>query len=108
MMPFWWACWIAWQTGTNNSSRWRGVRWCSSQYLVIGTPLTSSMTKKGRVGSKEENSALSLSTAYCSSVEHFRDIRVIHHGQRLPLSLEASDDLLRVHARFDDLQGNDS
>ena len=24
MMPFWWACWIAWQTGTNSSSRCRG------------------------------------------------------------------------------------
>ena len=45
MIPFWWACWIAWQTGTNSSSRWRGVRWLSSQYLVIGTPWTSSMTK---------------------------------------------------------------
>ena len=21
MIPFWWACWIAWQTGTNSSSR---------------------------------------------------------------------------------------
>jgi hypothetical protein len=48
MIPFWWACWIAWQTGTNSSSRWRGVRRLSSQYLVIGTPLTSSMTKYGR------------------------------------------------------------
>ena len=48
MMPFWWACWTAWQTGTNSSSRCRGVRWCSSQYWVIGTPLTSSMTKYGR------------------------------------------------------------
>src|SRR6516165_7260755 len=32
----------------NSSSRWRGVRWCSSQYRVIGTPLTRSMTKYGR------------------------------------------------------------
>src|SRR5216110_597646 len=48
MTPFWWACWIAWQTGTNSSSRSRGVRWLSSQYLVIGTPWTSSMTKYGR------------------------------------------------------------
>ena len=31
MMPFWWACWTAWQTGTNSSSRCRGVRRCSSQ-----------------------------------------------------------------------------
>src|SRR5438132_376878 len=24
MIPFWCACWIAWHTGTNSSSRWRG------------------------------------------------------------------------------------
>ena len=51
MIPFWWACWIAWQTGTNSSSRCRGVRRLSSQYLVMGTPWTSSMTKYGRPGS---------------------------------------------------------
>ena len=26
MIPFWWACWIAWQTGMNSSRRSRGVR----------------------------------------------------------------------------------
>ena len=31
MTPFWWACCTAWQTGRNSSSRWRGVRRCSSQ-----------------------------------------------------------------------------
>ena len=25
MIPFWWACWIAWQTGTKSSSRSRGL-----------------------------------------------------------------------------------
>ena len=45
MMPFWWACWIAWQTGMNSSSRSRGERLSRSQYSVIGTPLTSSITK---------------------------------------------------------------
>ena len=29
---------------------------------------------------------------------------MIHHRQRLPLLLEARDDLLRVHAELDDLQ----
>ena len=48
MTPFWWACWIAWQTGTNSSSRCRGVSLRASQNWVIGTPLTSSMTKNGR------------------------------------------------------------
>ena len=31
MMPFWWACCTAWQTGMNSSSRCRVVSWCSSQ-----------------------------------------------------------------------------
>ena len=29
---------------------------------------------------------------------------MIHHGQRLPLGLEAGDDLLGVHAQLDDLE----
>ena len=33
MIPFWWACCTAWQTGTNSSSRSRGVRRLSSQYV---------------------------------------------------------------------------
>ena len=48
MIPFWCACWIAWQTGTNSSNRCRGVKVFASQYSVIGTPWTSSMTKYGR------------------------------------------------------------
>ena len=45
MIPFWCACWIARQTGTNSSSRSFGVSRLRSQYSVIGTPSTSSMTK---------------------------------------------------------------
>ena len=92
MIPFWWACCTAWQTGTNSSSRSRGVSRCSSQYSVIGTPLTSSMTKYGRPAS------------VVPGVEHLGDVRVVHQGQRLPLGLEAGDHLPRVHARLDDLQ----
>jgi hypothetical protein len=29
---------------------------------------------------------------------------VVHDGERLPFGLEASDDLLRVHAELDDLE----
>ena len=35
-------------TGTNSSSRSRGVSWLASQNRVMGTPWTSSMTKYGR------------------------------------------------------------
>ena len=39
-----------------------------------------------------------------ASVEDLGDVRVVHHRQRLPLALEARDDLARVHAQLDDLQ----
>ena len=38
------------------------------------------------------------------SVEHFRDVGVVHHGQRLPLGLEAGQNGFRVHAGLDQLQ----
>ena len=39
-----------------------------------------------------------------AGVEHPGDVGVVHQRQRLPLGLEPGDDLLRVHARLDDLQ----
>ena len=80
MIPFWWACWIAWQTGTNSSSRCRGVSRRSSQNVVMGMPLTSSMTKKGRP------------TVGGAGVEDPGDVGVVHHGQGLALGLEAGED----------------
>ena len=47
MMPFWCACWIAWQTGTNSSRPLAVSSFSWSQYSVIGTPLTNSITKYG-------------------------------------------------------------
>ena len=39
-----------------------------------------------------------------TGVEDLGDVRVLHHRERLPLLLEAGDDLLRIHAEIDDLQ----
>jgi hypothetical protein len=39
-------------------------------------------------------------------VKNLRDVGMVHHGQRLPLGLEARYDLAAVHARFDDLEGD--
>jgi hypothetical protein len=39
-------------------------------------------------------------------VEDPGDTRVVHQGQGLPLNLETRHDLLGVHARLDDLQGD--
>ena len=48
MTPFWCACCTAWQTARNNSSRSLVVSRLRSQYSVIGTPSTYSITKYGR------------------------------------------------------------
>ena len=39
-----------------------------------------------------------------AGIQHFGDIRMVHHRHGLPLGLEAGDHLPRVHARLDDLQ----
>ena len=46
--PFWCACCTAWHTCTNSRSRSRSPNCAASQYSVIGTPFTSSITKYGR------------------------------------------------------------
>jgi hypothetical protein len=61
---------------------------------VTGTPLTSSHDEVGPPG------------VVGPGVEHLGDVRVVHQGQRLPLGLEPCDDLGRVHARLDQLQGD--
>ena len=40
----------------------------------------------------------------CTRVQHLGDVWVIHHRQGLPFGLESGDDLLCVHAEFDNLQ----
>ena len=62
--------------------------------LVIGTPLTSSMTKYGRPA------------AVVARIEHLGDVRVVHQRQRFALCLEPRDDLTGVHAGLDQLQGD--
>ena len=39
-------------------------------------------------------------------VEHLRDVGMVHQRQRLPLGLEAGDDLPSVHPRLDDFEGH--
>jgi hypothetical protein len=44
-------------------------------------------------------------TSRCG-IEHLREVRMVHECQRLPLGLEAGDDLPRVHPRLDNLEGH--
>ena len=39
-----------------------------------------------------------------AGIQHFGDIRMVHHRHGLPLGLEAGDHLPRVHPRLDDLE----
>ena len=39
-----------------------------------------------------------------AGIENFRDVRMIHQRQRLPLRLESGDDRLGIHAELDDLE----
>src|SRR5262249_59115473 len=76
MIPFWCACCTAAHTCTNSPSRCHGVRRCSSQYLVIGPPLTRSMTKYGRPASVAPASSTlamlgwSISASACRSASN--------------------------------------
>src|SRR5881409_2914744 len=74
MMPFWWACWSAWQTGTNSSSRSRGVSWLSSQYLVIGVPITK-YCDDNQLTPRER---LELFVPVCQAIQHAHQKGIIH------------------------------
>src|SRR5580698_7858411 len=41
-----------------------------------------------------------------AAIEDTRDVRMIHESERLPLGLEASNDLTRVHAGLENLQSD--
>jgi len=43
----------------------------------------------------------------CSArIEDFRDVRVVHEGQRLAFRVEARHNLLRIHPQFHDLESH--
>jgi hypothetical protein len=42
----------------------------------------------------------------CAAIEDAGDVNMIHHGQGLPLGLEAGDNLARVHAGLDHFEGD--
>ena len=93
MIPFWCACWIAWQTCDEQVEPLRRVEsWSWSQYSVIGMPAHQlhHEVRPARLGR--------------AGIEHLGDVRMVHQRQRLPLGLEAGDHLLRVHAELDDLE----
>ena len=91
---FWWACWMAWQTGMKRSRRCCVERLFWSQYSVIGTPRTNSIIK-------ERSTRLR-----CARHRGLSDVGMIHQSDGLAFGLEAGDDLFGVHAQLDDLEGD--
>ena len=91
MTPFWWACWIAWQTLVKSSSR--------ETVEVLLVAVVRDRNAADQLHHEERPPALGR-----AGVEHVGDVGVVHHRQRLPLGLEAGDHLPRVHAQLDDLE----
>lgn len=89
MIPFWWACWMARQTGMKSSIRSRMLRRLGIAILRDRDALDQ---LHGEVGH-----------ARCGrpGVKHASDVRVVHHRQRLALAFEARDHLRAVHPRLD-------
>src|SRR5262245_39191743 len=89
MIPFWCACWTAWQTCWNSAS------W--SEAVLVAVPLQ----RYALHPLHHEVRAARLGRA---GVEDLRDAGVVHQREGLPLRLEPRDHLARVHAGLDDLQ----
>jgi len=64
------------------------------------------LSDSARVCSFEEPGGIRWAAVGRSGVENLRDVRMIHQRERLPLRLEARDDLPAVHAQFDDFEGD--
>ena len=94
MIPFWWACCTAWQTWMNSSSR-------SADRELLAVAVVGD-----RDAADQLHDEVGAARVGGAGVEDLGDVGVVHQGQRLPLGLEAGDDLLGVHARLDDLQGH--
>ena len=92
MTPFWWACWIAWQTGRKSSRRWR------SESVLVAVMCDGDALDEFH----DEERPARFGDA---GIQHAGDVRMVHQGQGLPLGLKTRQDLLGVHPRLDDLHG---
>ena len=92
MSPFWWACWTAWQTWAKKLQALWNAELVLVAVLGDGDALHQFHHEVGPAGVGR------------AGIEDLGDVGMVHHRQRLPLGLEAGDDLPRVHAELDDLE----
>ena len=92
MIAFWCACCTPSQTSMNNSRRC-----CKRQLVLVAIPVD-------RDARHELHHEVGPALGCRAAVEDARDVRMIHHRQRLPLGFEPRDDGLCVHPRFDQLE----
>ena len=92
MMPFWCACWMAWQTWMNSSSR-------SARGELVLVAVIGDLDAAHQFHDEVRPAGFRR-----AGVEHLGDVRMVHQRQRLPLGFEAGDDALGVHAQLDDLE----
>ena len=94
MIPFWCACWMAWQTWMNRSSRSLG-----GQVVLVAVvgDLDAPHQFHDEVGPAGLRGP---------GIQHLGDVGMVHQRQGLALGFEPGDDLLGVHAQLDDLEGD--
>ena len=92
MIPFWWACWTPGRPGRTAPAAPAASAGARRRYLVIGTPLTSSMTKYGRPLSVVPASSTLAMLGWSISARACRSASKRARTCRL------------VHARLDDLE----
>ena len=94
MIPFWCACCTARQTTTKSSSR-RGDR----ELFAV--------TEVGdRHAADQFHDEIGPASIGGTGIMDLGDVGMVHHGEGLPLGLEAGNDLPRIHAGLDDLQSH--
>lgn len=74
----------------------------SSIHAKLGRKIVLVVVMGDREASDEFHHEVWQARIGSARIEHFGDIGVIHHRQRLSFGLEAGDDLLRIHAQRDD------
>ena len=92
MMPFWWACWMAWQTWMNKLQPF-----CRHQAVLVA--VVGDRDPAHQLHDKVRAAGLGG-----AGIEDPGDVGMVHQRQRLALGFEARDRPARIHPQLDHLQ----